>query len=461
MKPAEVFEVEIESLDQDWRGVGHRDGKVVFVEGALPGEAVSYERRRNKANYESGRVVGVARGSALRTTPRCPHFGLHQGACGGCSMQHIETRAQIAIKQRVLEDSLWHIGKVRPERMLRPVGGPSWRYRYRARLSVRDIAKKGGVLVGFHERASSYVADMDSCEVVPERVSRLLLPLRRLVESLSIRDRLPQIELAVADGQGSQQIVLVLRVLREPTPQDRGLLASFAQGEDVQLWLQPGGPESAAPLSEDQPSELELRLPEFGISLPFRPTDFTQVNHQGNAVLVSRALRLLEPAADDKVVDFFCGLGNFTLPLATRAGAVTGLEGSEPLVARAREAAAKNGLSSRVSFEVRNLFKWCAEDWQRLVDIGQGIDKALVDPPREGALAIARSLAASASPPRRVVYVSCNPATLARDCAVLVHEGGWALRAAGVINMFPQTSHVESVALLEPANSHASSAERA
>jgi 23S rRNA (uracil1939-C5)-methyltransferase len=461
MKPAEVFEVEIESLDQDGRGVGHRDGKVVFVEGALSGEAVSYERRRNKTSYESGRVVGIARGSALRTTPRCPHFGLHQGACGGCSMQHIEPRAQVAIKQRVLEDSLWHIGKVRPERVLRPIGGPSWRYRYRARLSVRDIAKKGGVLVGFHERASSYVADMDSCEVVPERVSRLLVPLRRLVESLSIRDRLPQIELAVADVPSGLQIVLVLRVLREPTPQDRGLLASFARGEDVQLWLQPGGPESAAPLAADQPSELELQLPEFGISLPFRPTDFTQVNHQGNAVLVSRALRLLEPAANEKVVDFFCGLGNFTLPLATRAGAVHGLEGSEPLVARAREAAAKNGLSSRASFEVCNLFEWRAEDWQRLVDDSQGIDKALVDPPREGALAIARSLAESASPPRRVVYVSCNPATLARDCAVLVHGGGWALRAAGVINMFPQTSHVESVALLEPANGDASSAERA
>ena len=451
MKPAEMFEVEIESLDQEGRGVGHREGKVVFVEGALPGEAVSYERRRNKASYESGRVVRIARPSVLRTIPRCPHFGLHQGACGGCSMQHIEPRAQIAIKQRVLEDSLWHIGRVRPERVLRPIGGPAWRYRYRARLSVRDIAKKGGVLVGFHERASSYVADMDSCEILPERVSRLLVPLRQLVESLSMRDRLPQIELAVADGPAGSQIVLVLRVLREPTADDRARLLSFAQREDVEFWLQAAGPESAVPLSGEQPSELQLLLPEFGVSLPFRPTDFTQVNHQGNAVLVSRALRLLAPAASENVVDFFCGLGNFTLPLATRAARVHGIEGSEPLVARARAAAERNGLSSRVSFEIRNLCEWSADDWQRLADDCGGIGRVLVDPPREGALAIARSLAVAASPPRRMVYVSCNPATLARDCAVLVHEGGWTLRAAGIVNLFPQTSHVESVAVLEPA----------
>ena len=450
MKSGEIFEVAIESLDQEGRGVGHREGKVVFVEGALPGEQVSYERRRNKASYETGRVVEVALHSALRTAPRCPHFGLQPGACGGCSMQHIESRAQIAIKQRVLEDSLWHIGRIRPERVLRPIGGPAWRYRYRARLSVRDVVKKGGVLVGFHERASSFVADMDSCEVLPSRVSRLLVPLRRLVESLSLRDRLPQIELAAADVSDGQQIVLVLRVLREPTADDRRLLASFAQGEAVELWLQSGGPETATPLIADQPSRLELVLQEYGVVLPFFPTDFTQVNHQGNAALVGRALRLLAPDANEKVVDFFCGLGNFTLPIATRAKHVHGVEGSELLLGRARAAAARNGLASRVSFEARNLFDWGADDWRRVVDGRDGIDKVLIDPPREGALAIARVLAAATHRPRRVVYVSCNPGSLARDCAVLVHDGGWALRAAGIVNMFPQTSHVESIAVLEP-----------
>lgn len=446
----EVFAVEIESLDQEGRGVGHRDGKAVFVEGALPGESVRYERRRNKPSYESGRVVAIERASVLRTQPRCPHFGLGPGACGGCSMQHLDAHAQIAIKQRVLEDGLWHIARIRPERILRPIAGPAWRYRYRARLTVRHVAKKGGVLVGFHERASSYVADMRSCEVLPSKVSGLLVPLRRLVESLSIRDRLPQIELAVADGQGRLQIVLVLRVLNSPNEEDRTRLAAFAASEGVELWLQPGGPQSAVPLDPRQPAGLRLELPEFGVSVPFGPTDFTQVNHSVNQALVARALRLLDPRPGDAVVDFFCGLGNFTLPLATRAAHVYGFEGSAALLERARAAAQVNQLASRVTYGVCNLFEWTADDWDSIVRRAGGVARVLIDPPREGALAVAQALVATRSPPGRVVYVSCNPATLARDCAILVHEAGWRLRAAGIVNMFPHTSHVESIAVLEP-----------
>ena len=399
MAAGEVFTVEIDSLDQEGRGVGRRDGKAVFVEGALPGESVRYERRRNKASYEVGRVIAIDRASVLRTEPRCPHFGLGAGACGGCSLQHLDTRAQVAIKQRVLEDSLWHIGRVRPERMLRPISGPAWRYRHRARLTVRHVVKKGGVLVGFHERASSYVADMARCEVLPERVSALLVPLRRLVESLSIRERLPQIEVAVADRADGAQIVLVLRVLNPPDDADRDRLLEFARHHEVELWLQPGGPQTAAPLSPQQPTELQLNLPEFGVTVPFGPTDFTQVNHGINQALVARALRLLDPQPHEKVIDFFCGLGNFTLPLATRAAHVWGIEGSTTLVERARVAAQANGLADRTSFAAGNLFDWTVEEWNNALLAAGGVDKVLIDPPREGALAVVRALAASSTPP--------------------------------------------------------------
>ena len=451
MKPADVFQVEIESLDQEGRGVGRRDGKAVFVEGALPGERVRYERRRNKPNYEVGRALTIERASALRTEPRCPHFGLGPGACGGCSLQHLEARAQVSIKQRVLEDSLWHIGRVRAETMLRPLQGPDWRYRHRARLTVRYVAKKGGVLVGFHERASSYVADMKRCEVMPARISDLLLPLRALIGELSLRERLPQIELAAGDAAGRQQLVLVLRVLQPPTVEDCRRLDAFGREHAVEFWLQTGGPQTAAPLTATQPAQLEMALPEFGVRLPFQPTDFTQVNHQVNAVLVSRAVRLLAPGPADRIADFFCGLGNFTLPLARRAARVLGYEGSAALVERARAAAAGHGLEDRTSFAARNLFEWSAADWKAAVAECGSIDKVLIDPPREGALAVARSFAETPDRPSRIVYVSCNPATLARDCAVLVHEGGWTLKAAGIVNMFPHTSHVESIAVIEPA----------
>jgi len=443
--------LEVDSLDLEGRGVARNEGKVVFVAGALPGERVRAEIIGRKPKFDRARLIDVLRESPLRARPSCPHFGLHAGACGGCSMQHVEPRAQLAIKQRVLEDALWHLARLRPQRVLRPIEGSPWGYRHRARLAVRYLAKKGGVLVGFHERGSSYVADMRECHVLPPRVSRLLLPLRELVGGLSLRERLPQIEVAVGQGTaGDECIVLVLRVLQSPTAGDRARIEAFAAAHAVAIWLQPGGPHTAAPMQPGREDALALALPEFGLVLPFRPTDFTQVNHRVNEVLVRAAVRLLDPRPGERVVDFFCGLGNFTLALARRCGSVLGIEGSDEMLQRAAQAAQRHGLAERVRFASRNLFEWTAADWQQTTATFGPVDGVLIDPPREGALAVAKVLAgAAAAAPRRIVYVSCNPATLARDCAVLAHEGGWNLAAAGVVNMFPHTSHVESIAMLD------------
>jgi len=442
--------LEVDSLDLEGRGVARNEGKVVFIAGALPGESVRAEIVGRKPKFDRARLLEVLRESALRARPRCPHFGLHTGACGGCTMQHIEPRAQVALKQRVLEDALWHLARLRPQRVLRSIEGSPWGYRHRARLAVRYVAKKGGVLVGFHERGSSYVADMRECHVLPPRVSELLLPLRELVGSLSLRARLPQIEVAVGRvADGGERIVLVLRVLQSPTAQDRAQIEAFAQTHDVTVWLQPGGPQTAVPLSPKASATLMLALPEFGLSLPFSPIDFTQVNHRINEVLVRSAVRLLDPQANERVLDLFCGLGNFTLALARRCEAVLGVEGSGELLQRADAAAKAHGLAHRTRFSERDLFEWTPTDWAQMAAHFGPVDRVLIDPPREGALAVARVLADVVDGPRRIVYVSCNPATLARDCAVLVHGGRWTLAAAGVVNMFPHTSHVESIAVLE------------
>jgi 23S rRNA (uracil1939-C5)-methyltransferase len=361
-------------------------------------------------------------------------------------MQHVEPRAQVSIKQRALEDTLWHVGRVRAQTILPPIVGPAFGYRFRARLSVRHVPKKGGVLVGFHERGSSYVADMRECHVLPPSVASLLMPLRELVGGLSIRDRMPQVEVA----QGDSVLALVLRVLEPLSEGDRALLRAFGERHQAELWLQPKGPDSIELFwtpGGAAVSALRYTLPEFGVAMPFRPTDFTQVNASINEILVGRAVRMLEPQPDERVADLFCGLGNFSLPLATRAREVVGVEGSEALVRRAEDNARSNGLSERTVFRASNLFELTPEGWAAL---GR-FDRVLVDPPREGALAVAHALCASGpARPRRVVYVSCNPATLARDAAVMVHEGGWTLRCAGVVNMFPHTSHVESMAVFEP-----------
>ncbi len=438
----------VESLDLEARGVARRaDGKVVFIEGALPGEQVRCQVGRRKNQWEQGTLTELRRESAQRVRPACPHFGLQAGACGGCKMQHLQPAAQVAIKQRVLEDSLWHLGKVRPAQVLRPIEGPAWGYRQRARLSVRHVAKKGAVLVGFHERKSRYVADMTHCPVLPPRVEALLLPLRELVASMDERDRLPQIEVAVGDAA----VALVLRHLAPLGLADLQRLRDFGRGHGVQWWLQPTGPDSVQPLDPDD-AELHYALPEFGAVIRFLPTDFTQVNGAINRVLVARAVQLLGVQPTDRVIDWFCGLGNFSLPLARLAAEVIGIEGSPALVRRAQANARDSGLAGRARFEVRNLFETGAD---ALRELGSA-ERWLVDPPREGAFALAKALAdlneapaAGWEPPRRIVYVSCNPATLARDAGLLVHRAGYRLGAAGVVNMFPHTAHVESIAVFD------------
>ncbi|MEK9774674.1 MAG: 23S rRNA (uracil(1939)-C(5))-methyltransferase RlmD [Quisquiliibacterium sp.] len=445
--------LEIESLDLDANGVARsQEGKVVFVRGALPGERVRARIVRRKPRFDVAQTLEVLRESGQRVTPRCPHFGV----CGGCAMQHLDPSAQLAIKQRALEDQLQHIARLRPASMLRPISGPAWGYRYRARLSVRHVPKKGGVLVGFHERGSSYVADMRSCEVLPRRVSDLLPALRDLIASLQLRDRLPQIEVALGDqgpGQGKgQSLALVFRVLDPMDQEDRQKLIEFARRHQFELWVQPGGPDSIvlwwAPDGEpDSPqSRLGYALEEFHVRISYRPTDFTQVNHRINEALVARAIRLLEPAPSDRVADLFCGLGNFSLPLARRCAEVVGIEGSAALVARAAENARLNQLDTRASFRTANLFQINPQAWAAL----GAFDRVLIDPPREGALEVCKAIAQDAHRPTRIVYVSCNPATLARDAAVLTHNRRFRLTAAGAINMFPHTAHVESIALFEP-----------
>ncbi len=437
------YELLIESVDHEARGVAHIDGKVIFVDGALPGETVLASPYRKKAKYENAQLIEVLQPGGSRIAPQCPHYGI----CGGCSMQHADVRTQVAIKQRVLEDNLRFIGRVEPETLLRAIHGPSWGYRYRARLSVRHIAKKGGVLVGFHEKKSSFVADMRQCHVLPPRISALLLPLRALVSGLSIRDRMPQFELAI----GSRVDALVLRILEAPSREDEDQLKRFAELHKVQFWLQSKGPETAVPFWPLDGAPLSYELPEFNVTMPFKPTDFTQVNHQINEVLVSRALRLLDAQPQERVGDFFCGLGNFTLPLARQAREVVGVEGSVPLVNRARDNAALNGLAGKAVFQAANLFEATPET---LVKLGR-FERILIDPPREGALELIKAIGILGQgdatwKPRRIVYVSCNPASLARDAGVLHHEFGYALKSAGVVNMFPHTSHVESMAVFEP-----------
>jgi 23S rRNA (uracil1939-C5)-methyltransferase len=401
---------------------------VVFVEGALPGEQAAVSVFQKKRKYETGRATAILQASSGRREPRCPHFGV----CGGCATQHADERTQMAAKQRWLEDCLERIGSVRPETLLPIAYGPEWGYRHRARLSVRHVPSKGA-MVGFRERRSTHVADMRECHVLPETISKLIPELRTLVTKLSVRERLPQIEVAVGDNAA----VLVFRHLIPLSAPDQDLLKQFSETHGVHAWLQPGGPESAHPF-HPAASELYYELPEFGVRLHFRPTEFTQVNFAMNRVLVSRAVRLLEPQPGERVADLFCGLGNFSLPLAARGALVVGFEGSAGLVERARANAAANRLVAQ--FEAVDLFK-------NGIAAHGPFDKLLIDPPREGAVEIVKALPDSW--PRRIVYVSCDPATLARDAGVLVHTRGFRLAAAGVVNMFPHTAHVESIAVFE------------
>ncbi len=439
---APVHDVVIESLDQEGRGVTHVDGKAMFVEGALTGERIAAEVVKEKPSFSLARTYRVVEANAARVEPRCPHFGV----CGGCSLQHAAPELQVAAKQRALEDALARIGRVRPALMLPAIEGPAWGYRYRARMSVRNVPKKGGVLVGFHERKSTYVADMKECHVVPRKLSDLLPRLRTLIGGLSIRDRLPQIEVAIGEQGDDLVHALVLRILQPLTPEDEAALRAFEREHGVEFWLQTGGPATVVPFSAGA-TPLAYTLPEFDVRMPFAPTEFTQVNYAINRVLVRRAMRLLAPLPGERVADFFCGLGNFTLPIVRLGAFAVGVEGSAALVRRAEENAAANGLADRARFIAANLFA----DTPRTLEAVGPVDRALVDPPREGAVELVKALPAKDEPHalKRLVYVSCAPGTLARDAAVLVHERGYTLAAAGVVNMFPHTAHVESIAVFE------------
>ena len=451
-----ILTATIESLDQEGRGVAHNDGKTIFIDGALPNERVTYQSQRIKPSYEVANVVGVLQASSDRVMPKCPHFGL----CGGCKLQHMDAGAQVAAKQQMLEADLWHIGKVKAENMLPPLYGPTWGYRHKARLSVKYVQKKERVLVGFNEKGTRYVADMDSCEVLVPEVSALIAPLQDMIIQLSIRDKLPQIELAVGENsnnmrEGAKVIVLILRIMDVLTESDETLLKTFADAHQVQIWTQSKGPDTIKPFwplnapqsgaheIEKSAPELKYSLPEFDLTYPFKPNEFTQVNPQINQQMVHSAMQLLAPKAGEKIADFFCGIGNFTLPIARSGASALGLEGLVNLVDRANESAALNKITN-TTFGVADLFKMTEES---LLELGK-FDKWLIDPPRDGAFELIKAIT-EATAPMLIVYVSCNPATLARDAGVLVNEKGYKLVSAGVINMFPHTAHVESIALFE------------
>ena len=427
------FIVRIEDLTHEGHGVARREGKAVFVEGALPGEEVRCAYTARRGRHDEARTLEVLTPAPERVEPRCAHFGI----CGGCALQHLDPTAQLARKQRWLLDSLTHIGKAQPEQVLEPLTGPIWGYRRRARLGVKDVTKKGRVLVGFRERRGPYLADLRRCEILDERVGGLLEELARLVETLSIRDRLPQIEVAGGDAVMS----LNLRVLAPPSAADLTQLRSFGERHGLVLYLQPGGVDSVRPLENSSaPPVLSYRLVD-GLELEFEPQHFIQINAALNRALVERACELLELGPENRVVDLFCGLGNFTLALARRAREVVGVEGDNGLVEWARHNAARNGIANAAFYAADLAGDLTDQPW-----IQGGYDRILLDPPRSGALELLPWLATLGA--RRIVYVSCHPATLARDVGELTQRFGYRLLGAGVLDMFPHTTHVESIAVL-------------
>ncbi len=431
--PEGDFDASIESLSAEGRGVAHVDGKTLFLHGGLPGEQVRFRYTRRQKRHDEGIVTEVIEASPDRVEPKCGHFGV----CGGCGLQHMASTAQLMAKQQALLDTLMHIGKVEPERVLAPLSNATtWGYRTKARLGVKYVAKKGRVLVGFRERGGSFVADLRRCEVLDERIGGLIEPLAELIGGLSIRDRVAQIEVAAGDADS----VLIFRVLDEPSEADLARLRAFAAASGQHIYLQPGGPDSIVPL--DEAARLYYDLPAWDLRLDFLPTDFTQVNIAMNRRMIALALDLLALQPDDRVLDLFCGLGNFTLPLARQAREVVGVEGDAGLVQRARDNASRNDIDN-ARFHVANLYEPLqAEPW-----LNESFDKVLLDPPRSGAREILAWLGRLA--PRHILYVSCYPGTLARDAGELVAKHGYRLAAAGVMDMFPHTGHVESIALFE------------
>jgi 23S rRNA (uracil1939-C5)-methyltransferase len=430
---AVLQEAEIIDLAHDGRGVAKVSGKTVFVDGALPGELVRFNVFKRRRQFDEAALVEIVSRSAQRADPLCKHFGV----CGGCSLQHLKPEAQIQAKQQQLLDAFEHIGGVAPTRVLEPLEGPQWAYRRRARLGVKYVTKKGRVLAGFREKNKPYLADIQRCEVLELPQAMLASELAALAESLSIRDKLPQVEVAAGDAHTA----LVLRVMQPPSAEDLQKIARFGAAKGVQIFLQTGGLDSVRPLEEGY-APLTYAVDSGQVIIEFGPVDFIQVNRQINVGMVEAAIRLLEPRSEDVLLDLFCGLGNFTLPLARRTRRAMGVEGDPALVAKARGNAVRNAIAN-IEFAADNLFepaKFGAWSQQRY-------DLVLLDPPRAGAVELLPCI--TQWQPRRVVYISCHPGSLARDAGILVKDLGFTLTDAGVMDMFPHTTHVESIAVFE------------
>ncbi len=423
----------IESMSHEGRGVTHIDGKTVFIHGVLAGEEVRFQYTHQHRRYDEGKLLEVIKASPLRVEPKCLHFGV----CGGCSFQHVNPAEQIRIKQQVLLDNLQRIGKVSPEEILPPMTGPIWGYRRRARLGVKHVIKKEKILVGFREKGTGYLAELERCEVLHPSVGPYLLQLADLIGSLSCFEKIPQIEVSVSDDHTA----LVFRHLVDLSTADKDKLIAYAQQHELYVYLQPAGPDSITPLWPQDP-RLVYRLDEYNVSVAFEPSDFVQVNSEINHSMIKLALELLDLQADDRVLELFCGVGNFTFALARQVAHVTAVEGEKVLVERARNNAVLNQIDN-TEFHVADLFNVDPQThW-----LNQQYSKILLDPARTGADAILPQLAKLKVP--RIVYVSCNPATLARDAGILCNEFGYKLKKAGVMDMFPHTAHVESIALFE------------
>jgi len=431
---ADPVSASVESLSHEGRGIARVNGKTVFVDGALPGEQVRFQYTRKRGQFDEGRTVEVMEPSAMRVEPRCRYYGM----CGGCSLMHLDNGEQILHKQSVLLEQLQHIAGLEPERVLPPLSASHWGYRRKARLGAKYVTGKEKVLVGFREKHSSFIADIDSCEVLHPILGESIGQLKELLGGLSVYRQIPQLEVAVSDSVAA----VVIRHLAPLTGNDRRILADFEAQRPVRFYLQPGGLDSVHSLSGEDGENLYYRLDGHDITVEFSPIDFTQVNFELNALLVDRVIELLEPGDTDTILDLFCGLGNFTLPIARYAKQAIGLEGSEDLVLRAQKNAQRNSLSN-AGFDMCNLAE---PDAGPLVS-GYAYNKVLLDPPRTGAREIIEQL--DLERVERLVYVSCNPATLARDAGILANQGGLSLKAAGVMDMFPHTSHVESIALFE------------
>ncbi|MBT8088519.1 MAG: 23S rRNA (uracil(1939)-C(5))-methyltransferase RlmD [Gammaproteobacteria bacterium] len=423
----------IQSVTQDGRGIAGIAGKKAFVAGALTGETVQFIRRKSRRSYDEAELLEVIEASPQRVEARCEAFG----RCGGCALQHVSGPQQRDIKSQTLVDNLERIGRVEPREWLAPMTGPQWHYRRRGRLAVKHVPAKGRTLVGFRERHAPFITDMHRCEVLAEPVDGMIDDLSDLIGRLSIRSRLPQIEVAIADNG----VALVFRVLDPPTDEDRSALAGFGEAHGLRIYLQPGGLDSVSLLYPDSaPERLNYVLPEFELKIEFEPIDFVQVNGEINRRMVQFAVEQLDVGPADRVLDLYCGIGNFSLPLARRAASVLGIEGESGLVARAADNARLNDVAN-VEYRVADLSKvdgserWVTDTWNRL----------LLDPARSGAAAVVNQM--HRLQPARLVYVSCHPGTLARDAGTLVHDHGYSLESAGIIDMFPHTAHVESIAV--------------